>query len=873
MRMKKIIFAVLTVALLCQPLWLMSAKAKTGPSDYSEYAAWVTGIGGADYSKDDDLSEVVSREKFCQLAARFLGLQPGLVVNYEKTPFIDVETNRESYDAVRTMYDFGYVSGDGTRRFYPEQPLTIAAAATIAVNVLGYSSDAMNNGGYPQGYIALAYSKKIFTEQFDDYNKPITLGSVYRMFYDMLDVPIMEVKFDGIGTTYSADENNTVMSSYFKMEKYEGIVTANRYTSLANAKSALSANNIAINDNNYQTDKDYDGFIGRKVTYYISYKDDADGKIVYMSPKGNTETTIQSEDIKEITDNRITYWTSEKRSGTNSVNLKNGISVIYNGQAYTGYGTIDRIPLKNGKITAIDNDNDGKADVLDITEYRDMFVDGINKTDKILYDYALEEEIKLDSDADIVEIFDADGNRCKFADIKKDTLVSLAQSKSESNKLIRVYICSDYVEGTVDALSDEECVISGTSYKLAEGVRIALNSQGIFYTNIEGKVAKYKIQENSDYNYGVIYKVWYDDIEEYTCIKLFSAKEKFETYFVSGKISLNGSTLHGNREKDSETLVNALLAGSVVRYRLNDIGDSISRIEPAYDMVTDKNGNKVPLDSTDFRKIYEGSSFKYRNGMFDGKVIATSDTLMFGIPKSANWSNTDMFGTLTTNSFSGGTSYSKNFRAYAFGENPVNIADVMVVEDLVKGSIGNTTNLVFVTDINEGMDSDDQICVIIKGISGGNTVEYYCVDDSLITDYNIKRGDVLRVGVDSAKRANKIEKIYNADGSSDNGALLVPSEGISENTASFDSEYRVVIGTVVNVQDGYMKFNLKKLIGEKLYDEPALCRTDGASVIRYESSNTRNHIPVAASVNELLNGDTVIMRMNLANAKEIIILR
>ena len=41
----------------------------------------------------------------------------------------------------------------------------------------------------------------------------------------------------------------------------------------------------------------------------------------------------------------------------------------------------------------------------------------------------------------------------------------------------------------------------------------------------------------------------------------------------------------------------------------------------------------------------------------------------------------------------------------------------------------------------------------------------------------------------------------------------------------------------------------------------------------YDSEDKRGNVPLSCSVNDILRGDTVILRMNLAAAKEIIILR
>ncbi len=879
--MKKLLSAALTAAIMCTAFNYAYAKQadivsyEAGMKTYEEMAECLAALGGAYYEAGTDLSVPVTREQFCEIIIKYLGLQGGAGSDTELTPFIDVEPSRPTYGAVKTMYTLGYMVGDDTRHFYPENNISVVQAATVAVKLLGYGYEAESLGGYPAGSMAEAYNREILTEKYDDYNKPITLGSVYKMLYDMLEIPIMELQFEGSKQKYTRDSNTTILDAYFETEKLKGKVTANRYTGLVTDTAALPDNQIGIDDVSFHAVNNYDSLLGMNVVYFISYKNLDDGEIVYMTPEFDTVTTIDSDDIKEITPGKLTYWSEDEGSSrTKSINLDSKLDVIYNGVAYTGYGILSDIELKNGYVRFIDNNRDGKADVMDVTEYVSYLIDGINKTDKIIYDYDKNIDITLDNTEDIVEIFNSQGGAEKFSALKKNMLVSIAASKDAFKPVKRVYICDTVIEGSVERINDNECVVAGTTLKIAPDLnkQLSLNMSGIFYIDINGKLAAFKSSKSSDFTYGVVYKCWYDNEEEQTGLKIFTESEKFEGFFLKDKISINGTNYKAATSTGGNLIANTLQIGTVIRYKLGDNGE-IAKIEFPLAMITDRGGNKSPADSDDFRTLYEGSSFKYRNGMFDGKVVITDNTVIFSVPKSSNWSDTDIFGTLSTKSFSGGTSYSKNYKAYVVGESPVSVADVMIVEDMTKGSIGNTTNMVFVTDVGEGLDPENDICQVIKGVSGGNTVEYYCVDDTIIAESALKRGDVIRVGVNSANKVNKVEKIYNADGSNKNGALLVPDEGISENTASFDSEYRVAIGTVQDVEDGYMRFSMRKISGEKFFDDPALCRTDGATIIKYDTKNTRNHVPSPCSVNEILRGDTVIIRMNLAAAKEIIIIR
>ena len=101
----------------------------------------------------------------------------------------------------------------------------------------------------------------------------------------------------------------------------------------------------------------------------------------------------------------------------------------------------------------------------------------------------------------------------------------------------------------------------------------------------------------------------------------------------------------------------------------------------------------------------------------------------------------------------------------------------------------------------------------------------------------------------------------------------MPDEGVSENTASFDSEFRVAVGYVSDISEGYMRLKLVKKSGDSFYEDTAICKTEGASVALYDSGNSYSRELQTCSVNDIIRGDRVVIRMQLAAAKEIVIIR
>lgn len=868
---RKILSAVLSLAMLASTVSVTAVNAAEDSAVYEAAAQCLKDLGGIEYDGTADLSAEVTRAEFCSIIVDYFNIAP--LNGTATTPFIDVELTHKNFGAIRVLYDLGYISGDGNRRFEPERSITVREALTIMVTALGYKYEAMQRGGYPTGFTSVASEKEIITESFEDYNAPMTLGSIYNMLYDSLDVPVMMVNITDGRETYTASEENTVLWVYFKAEKHEGIVTANEYTALTSVDGRVTDDQISVNDTVYYSQQDYSDMLGYNTVYYISFKNDDNGELVHMYSEDNTAIEILSEDIEKMSDNSIVYR-EDGTSRSKTENISSDADVIYNGRALTGYGTLANIMPINGTTVLIDNDKDGNADVVNITEYENYYISALDKSTRTVYDYNESKSLNMGEAAETVEIYDADGSKTTFSSLRKDTLISVAESHEDSNKLIKAYICDTQVEGSVESISDDEYTINGTVYKRSPYMtkNMTIGTQGVFYIDIMGKIAAFSTAADTSYNYGLIYNTVYDENESLFYLIIFTPSEDFVQYDLNDKLAVNSVSMDPYDADDAAALIEKLQTGMVIRYKMNDTGDSIASIETPIAMIDDGDGNKTPADSTDFRTLYEGSSFKYRNGLLDGKLIIDDETIIFSVPKSENWKDKTLFGILTTNSFSGGSTYSKNYKAYAVGENAVNDADVMVIEDITKGAIGNSTNMVLVTGLSTGVDVEDNVCTVINGVAAGNTVEYYCQDDQTAEEYGIQEGDVIRVGLDSANNVSSIQKIYNADGSSNYGALLVPSEGVSENTASFDSEFRVAIGTVLDHDNTYMKFSMQKKSGDEFYNDMSICQISEATVVKYELDNPYG-TPSPCSVNDILEGDTVIIRMRLASAREIIILR
>ena len=96
----------------------------------------------------------LTRAEMTAIAARVMGVGNGILS--KEPPFADVLDDHWAKNVISALYDMGVVNGTENEQFAPDEYLDFNAAVKILVSALGYGSYAMEEGGYPDGYIKYA---------------------------------------------------------------------------------------------------------------------------------------------------------------------------------------------------------------------------------------------------------------------------------------------------------------------------------------------------------------------------------------------------------------------------------------------------------------------------------------------------------------------------------------------------------------------------------------------------------------------------------------------------------------------------------------------------------------------------------------------
>ncbi|MDD6736148.1 MAG: S-layer homology domain-containing protein, partial [Clostridiales bacterium] len=327
------------------------------------------GDGDGKFRPDD----TIKRSEVAKIGVLALGLGGAAESAKGNSIYSDVSLDHWANGYINVATAQGLIVGyeDGT--FKPDQEITYAEAMTILVRAMGYEVYAQSKGGYPQGYI-VAGSNNGLTKNVQGSNaQPISRGNVAYMTVNALNAKMMEQTGFGADATWEVTDK-TLLKDVLDVTKAQGQISAIENTALTGS-SSLKAGQIKIDDTIYDTVYNMNNLLGYNVTYYVRENDKGDEEVILALPDDNKNSTfkIESDLMAEITDRgaykAITYYKTENATATSYVTLDNDATLIYNGKFESlDYDLVD-ISESSGYVTLLDTDNNGRYDIIFVTEY------------------------------------------------------------------------------------------------------------------------------------------------------------------------------------------------------------------------------------------------------------------------------------------------------------------------------------------------------------------------------------------------------------------------------------------------------------------------------------------------------------------------
>ena len=550
----------------------------------------------------------ITRAEMAKIVCETLGYYS---MGNDKTPFNDVEPKHWAAGYINTAAGLGIINGYGNGKFGPEDTVTYEQAVKMIVSALGYEPMAANKGGWPTGYTSVAANIGLTKGMSSSVR-----GDIAVLIYNALTTPVMEQ------TSYGLDARYEVLDGTGNKE-YKTILTK-RNIYIINGIVTESTRNNSVNitftkdSKDGEFIKDQNGIFNIGDTNIIDYMHqdveayilDEDGEYTVLAVQAakKTETfTIISDDIKNVIENKVTYYVDGLNSSkTKTLTVDKTANIEYNKGAAQKV-LADFEGAKDIELMFVENDGDDSYDVVIATEYTSVLVDTVDTyKDRIGFSNGKSIVFNFD-DKDKTYIFmDDEGNELTLADFEEDDVVAYVANsdniKETASYIKIIKLSNSTIYGRVDSVNSSEKVISidDEDYEVADDVWDKVSkagTEGAFYIGITGKIV-YFDGSGVTGKYGYIIRVGTnDDLNDETVVKM---------------LTVNGIDKYTVR--DNLTVTNAY-ENCLVEYKINSKGliSSIKKIT-----------NAIPLDETKYNADTEILKGKYIDK--DTQVFVIDDT-------------------------------------------------------------------------------------------------------------------------------------------------------------------------------------------------------------------------------------------------------
>ena len=189
--MKQRIFVLLLALGLSVSLALpVLAAPASVPQEEAAQALSALGILSGDEQGNLNLSSRVTRAEFVTMLVRATpgGSQIGQAAT---SPYPDVPRSHWASGFVEAAVSQGLVSGYSDGTFRPNQEITLAEGAAMALPLLGYGPEDFS-GAYPTGQLALYHSLRLDRGVTAAATAPLTRQDAMYLFYNLLSAPTKE---------------------------------------------------------------------------------------------------------------------------------------------------------------------------------------------------------------------------------------------------------------------------------------------------------------------------------------------------------------------------------------------------------------------------------------------------------------------------------------------------------------------------------------------------------------------------------------------------------------------------------------------------------------------------------------------------------
>ena len=732
--------------------------------------------------------------------------------------FSDVDIDHENYVAIQFVADLGIMTGYGDGTFNPEKAVTFQEMIKVFVSLLGYDRYAIDNGGYPNGYMYMASRLELNKYINLPYDSTVTKEQAAALVCEALEADLCNAENE-------IQQGKNLLSEYFNIGKTTGVVMATSRTGLYSYETDAGENLVKIGSEIYENNsKVAENMLGKRITAYFEFNDDGQNILLYVIEKegDNTEVSFDYVDFDGYSNDRIRYYEDGSSSSKNA-KIEDSAPVIVNGvyediirnidfESFADYSTDMRI---------LDSDSDGTYDVLFINSYKTYIVRSVNTVENRIFvsdvtdpqsssavitnsDATRYTPIELD-DSNTVFKFFSDGVETTIDSIRENSIISVAESQNNGGlKYIDIYASSTMISGTINSVNDEFIVINDTEYRKVPNANLSELKNGYtgtVYLDINGKVAAYGV-DSTAYDYGVLLLCDESEDGNSAVFRIFRRN--------TGKTEVLNAAERIVIDKKAYTPKEALIAmggdampEQLVAYKVNDANEirEIVRVT-VYNNWKYDIGSDMTIDRMDtgILSTYTDPSGNVGPGvrmerqcfrLYFSDFIPADDVVIFDLSSSdmSQWS------------VKTGTSNLQHNRVYdcaAYNISYCNIADIMVIfpPAVLSGSTVKDVDYYdkdcfMVSEVVTALDGDENVVKQITGFSTGQQKVYtIAYDENKQKADRFDVGDVWQIEADASNRITAATEII--DGKQDFTQIAKVRKPLPGKTQVFESTVGIV---------------------------------------------------------------------------------
>lgn len=833
-----------------------------------------------------DTAKTVTRGQFCKYAIRICGMENTGQTD-KNTVFMDMESGRDDFYAVNTLYRLHILSGYGDGTFRPDEPILFEEAAAALMKLLGYDIYAQRDGGYPTGYLVAAKGSGLLKGVNLRSGSKVIGEDMVLLLFNALQVDLVSQNSFG-GGSISLKKGGNFLSMIFDVYTGRGLVEENQYTGLHSAQTSVSEGYVSIDGSRYASgETGCDSYLGYRVTYFYRDKDgDPELVYVYADEKYNRTVSVDAQDIESAQQNVFRYV---KDTGVQDksyeIKYSGEIEVIYNGTLYPYYTDADLMP-EIGDVTFIDNDTDGTYEVVLVHSFVNFVVDSVSSVKSVIHlkkcDYALD----LEPEGWEVEYrLQRDGVSISLEDLRENDVLTVAENKEKT--LYTIYVSNEILEGSIDQVEEERftwITVGEARYQVTGGLSYVpqVGDKGPFFLDYQGRVVgrDEKLSDRPQYGFLMGIRIG-EGLDESISFKILT-QEGMKIFEAPEKISLNGGAQRPSVEavQDPILLKNGLMDGDkktvqqLITFEVNQKNQltKLNTYEDKSNETRRKNEDDEKEFTLDYRTPEAGLYYRAGNArIFGAKYRVNAGTIIFKVPEAYS-SDERKYSVHNIGYLSNNRQY-KNLEFFSLTRD--NISRVMLMKSSSDSAASNIIYYDPVTIVEKVAQCfvNEELTYKLYGYQNGERIELTAYSGELadrdkvwgdgVFFQDLKPGDVIQTNVNSFGLVEELRVVFNRDSRKDLW------ETVSGNAAGITNIYggiHAAYGEVI------YKTNSSLVVNAHDLNDPQWDRTYGLENTPYfyrvnQSSGRVSQI----TINDLKPGDRVFIQGSYSILQNIIL--